>query len=241
MFAFRRKRSIEAFTLVELLVVISIIALLLAILMPSLQKAREQAKRVACMNNLHQCHIALVVYSQDYQQNYPPHDNFPSNSGSDWSQKHPQFAYWLSKYERVNWTSRFYSSYIKDHKVLSCPNIGAEEERMWGQEWGQIGVIGYNYFGNFRGDYQGVWLDEKEKNRMPKRNMDSPDYLLMSDLAQDWSRYFGRRTWLWSHGKRRHEGANKLYNGGNVIWELLDDAKWGLNHRFRAGTADHYW
>ena len=44
--------SRKAFTLVELLVVISIIALLMGILMPALHRAREQGKRIVCMNNL---------------------------------------------------------------------------------------------------------------------------------------------------------------------------------------------
>jgi len=46
--------KLRGFTLIELLVVIAIIALLMAILMPALQRAREQSKRVACLNNLKQ-------------------------------------------------------------------------------------------------------------------------------------------------------------------------------------------
>ena len=62
----RFHKSLHAFTLVELLVVISIIALLLAILMPSLQKAREQTRKVICGSRLHQAALAIAVYFEDY-------------------------------------------------------------------------------------------------------------------------------------------------------------------------------
>ena len=55
----------HGFTLVELLVVISIIALLLAILMPSLQKARNQAITVVCRSNLKQINLAAALWSVD--------------------------------------------------------------------------------------------------------------------------------------------------------------------------------
>ncbi len=61
----------RAFTLVELLVVVSIIALLIAILLPSLRKAREQAKRTKCYANLHAIHIALICYADDNRQELP--------------------------------------------------------------------------------------------------------------------------------------------------------------------------
>jgi prepilin-type N-terminal cleavage/methylation domain-containing protein len=59
------------FTLVELLVVISIIALLVSILLPSLSKARGQARRVVCANNLHQLHLATMMYAGDNNEWYP--------------------------------------------------------------------------------------------------------------------------------------------------------------------------
>lgn len=83
-----RKHRRRGFTLVELLVVISIIALLIAILLPSLQTARKQAKKVVCQTNMASLSKAAFTYSVDWGRYPPSISNLPppqqTIGGKDW-------------------------------------------------------------------------------------------------------------------------------------------------------------
>ncbi|MEM8874853.1 MAG: prepilin-type N-terminal cleavage/methylation domain-containing protein [Planctomycetota bacterium] len=79
----RNPRNRRGFTLVELLVVIGIIALLISILLPSLQRARESAKSVQCLSNLRQIGLASLFYAEDWDQKLPPTEVYLEEFGTE--------------------------------------------------------------------------------------------------------------------------------------------------------------
>ena len=70
----------SAFTLIELLVVMAIISILASMLMPALSRAREQARRADCINNLRQITIATLMYTSEYDDYlpWPGRDDLPA-------------------------------------------------------------------------------------------------------------------------------------------------------------------
>jgi prepilin-type N-terminal cleavage/methylation domain-containing protein len=114
----------QGFTLIELLVVISIIALLLSVLMPALNKARQSAHDVVCMNNLRQMGIAHNVYAENNNGKwvsgtpcYPRADD-PVNVDC-YTVWHPA---WFPKDEGAMGIGRLVMlNYLTNAKVLYCP------------------------------------------------------------------------------------------------------------------------
>src|SRR4051794_23577496 len=96
------QRAIFAFTLVELLVVIGIIAVLVGILLPTLSKARESAIQAQCISNLHQFSVANQMYVNQYNYHMP----------GWWAQDHAYGAY-----------KTYWPGLIDFRKALSLPII----------------------------------------------------------------------------------------------------------------------
>jgi prepilin-type N-terminal cleavage/methylation domain-containing protein/prepilin-type processing-associated H-X9-DG protein len=72
----RHSNSEGGFTLIELLTVIAVIALLMAILLPALNRAKAQAKRIKCANNLRQLYAGIKMFANDNDGKLPVHENW---------------------------------------------------------------------------------------------------------------------------------------------------------------------
>lgn len=98
----------RAFTLVELLIVLGIIALLAALVLAAAGPVRESARQRTCASNLHQLGLALAMYSNDYD-------------GSESVPSQPM-QYWQLGLPRASAIPAFIGSYVKDKQVLRCPD-----------------------------------------------------------------------------------------------------------------------
>ncbi|MGB2806347.1 MAG: type II secretion system protein [Sedimentisphaerales bacterium] len=91
----KRQRGIflTGFTLIELLVVIAIIALLMAMLMPALERAREQGQRIVCLNNLRQLTLAWLLYADDNEDKLVNGATGFSNANMPWGDHTNELAW----------------------------------------------------------------------------------------------------------------------------------------------------
>ena len=106
----------KSFTLIELLVVIAIIAILAAMLLPALSKAREKARTISCVNNLKQLNLAFVTYGDAFDGWYPLYDNNNANTGRYWHNVITEFCFGGGK---ISCGSFIPSKYPK---CFACPS-----------------------------------------------------------------------------------------------------------------------
>ena len=205
-FLLRRVKT-RIFTLIELLIVIAIIAILAAMLLPALNKARETAYKISCANHLGSIGKAMLMYANDYQDYLPPYRSASSwgmPGNREWYAGTPETGL-LADYLQLNQKGQDIGTY--GHNAgnaanpvsrgrISCPGLRALPA-------GKLRIYGYGYNNN-------IYNGERKLARfqMPSRTVlvsETSDTTILSN--------YDPYLTAFRHGK----SANAVFTAGNVL------------------------
>ena len=199
----------SAFTLIELLVVIAIIAILASMLLPSLGKAREQARNTACLSNLRQFGISWTLYIDDFNGSTPENGWF-GWGGCDTGK--PGF-------DTTSLPSRSLYNYLPQgaKQLFKCPNddngaLGSCMFDSYGTSYTtnqwlvNYSVAPYGFHANFQAQKQ------------PNKHILMGDTTMYSTQIGSWPGYAGNFTW---HARGRL-ASNLLFLDMHVALTVLN-------------------
>lgn len=201
----------RGFTLIELLVVIAIIAILAAMLMPALSKAKQRAWTIACNSNLHQISLGMTMFADDNRGFYPE-----SGGTIPWNATFPNAT-------TNSWMQQIYS-YVRSTNVYHCPaNKLVPVVR---QSW-------FNYFNGVRAAYVASSSDplsrhfaavDSKRIMLPTAYVLSGDTLDFQPIDSDKDDYTqncvgGPANGIpWEDWQAHSKGQNILFADGHSQW-----------------------
>jgi prepilin-type N-terminal cleavage/methylation domain-containing protein len=168
-----KREGKPAFTLIELLIVIAVIALLMAILIPSLAMAKERARRVVCSKTVNQFIIGTLIYANEYDNKLP---SGQSESGMNGSDEHTPVI--------TRKTGDILVDILGSHAAMKCPWLNEPFDKEDGWYYNGYGyVLGYHYLGGHGGTpWNTPTMTEWEEWKSPQANSDAGGTVLIAEL-----------------------------------------------------------
>jgi prepilin-type N-terminal cleavage/methylation domain-containing protein len=201
----------SAFTLIELLVVIAIIAILASLLLPALSKARDQGRRILCLNNQRQLYMIVSYYADDY-------NDVLTIAGTDvitsiyWGQPdQTPMASAFARYMGVKTTSGpYYKIVAGSLGINKCPNQTAER---LGQG---TSSLHYNFTGMGMHRYYSRPFGFSRFSAATQPHKGYPKLFISDHVMARWDGNPGHTDWMWRN--TNHLTKNGGIAGGNAVF-----------------------